>query len=83
MENNYNSLINSFKGLTEVDKRKIIIQNIGELLVLLYKTNKTYDAENTLLPVINDYSDENEYLDALFTQIISLKEETAKLVSVR
>ena len=80
MENNYNNLINSFGELIDSDKRKIIIEDFNELLVLLYRINKTYNINNEVLPIINDYNNESEYLNVLYTRVISLKEEVAKLI---
>ena len=80
MEEKYLNLVNSFKNLDIDDKKKEIIKNIGELLILLYKVNNSFDYDNKALPVINDYEDEDEYYDMLFTYIISLKEENAKVI---
>ena len=80
MEEKYLNLVNSFNNLDIEDKKKEIIKNIGELLILLYKVNNSFDYDNKALPVINDYEDEDEYYDMLFTYIISLKEENAKVI---
>ena len=82
MEEKYLNLVNSFKNLDIDDKKKEIIKNIGELLILLYKVNNSFDYDNKALPVINDYEDEDEdeYYNMLFTYIISLKEENAKVI---
>ena len=80
MGEKYLNLVNSFKNLDIEDKKKEITKNIGELLILLYKVNNSFDYDNKALPVINDYDDEDEYYDMLFTCIISLKEENAKVI---
>ena len=74
-------LVNRFKDLSDEQKMEEILSNINELLRLLFITNKTSNELNEALPVINNYSNESEYLDALFTNIISLKEEIAKLIN--
>ena len=81
MNQQYVELVDKFKQLSDEEKMQEIINNINELLKLLYFTNNTVDSSNQLLPIINEYSDESEYYDALFTRIISLKEETAKLIN--
>ena len=80
MPKEYLNLINKFKHLDTDSKKEEIINNLFELLKLLYLTNKKIDNYNELLPVLKDYKNEDEYYDQLFTYIISLKEETAKLV---
>ena len=72
------NLINAFKELDNDDKKNEILKNILELLKLLYITNKSYDNYN--LPIIDDYTDDSEYYDMLFSYIISIKEENAKLI---
>ena len=54
--------------------------NLYDLLKLLYLTNKKIDNMNDILPVYNNYSNDDEYFNLLFTYIISLKEENAKLI---
>ena len=81
MRQEYVELVNRFKELSDEQKMAEILSNINELLSLLYITNKSFNGLNEALPVINKYSDESEYFDALFTNIISLKEETAKLIN--
>ena len=80
MNEKYINLIKKFKQLDIDDKKEEIMNNTFELLKLLYLTNKKIDNYNELLPVLHDYQDEDEYFIQLFTYIISLKEETAKLV---
>ena len=81
MRQEYVELVNKFKKLSDEQKMTEILSNINELLRLLYITNKSFNEANDALPVINNYSNESEYFDALFTNIISLKEETAKLIN--
>ena len=80
MNEKYINLIKNFKQLDIDDKKQEIMNNTFELLKLLYLTNKKIDNYNELLPVLKDYQDEDEYYNQLFTYIISLKEENAKLI---
>lgn len=81
MEEKYLNLIESFKQLDINDKKEEIIKNIQELLKLLYLTNKNIDDFNTMLPVFDNYENEEEYFNLLFSYIISIKEENAKLIN--
>ena len=80
MENKYIELIKSFKDLDIEDKKEEIMTNSLELLKLLYYINKKIDNYNEALPIIQDCETDDEYFDKLFTIIISLKEESAKLL---
>lgn len=80
MKESYLNLVNTFKELDLDDKKEEILKNLFELLKLLYLANKKIDDFNTLLPVLDSYRDDDEYYNQLFTFIISLKEETAKLI---
>ena len=62
------------------DKKEDVMKQSLELLKLLYYVNKKADEYNELLPILSEYNDEEEYFDKLFTIIISLKEENAKLL---
>ena len=62
------------------DKKEEIISELLSLLKLLSVVNKNSEVMNEVLPVIQSYDDEEEYFDELFTIIISLKEECAKLI---
>ncbi len=82
MKQEYIELVNNFKKLLDDEKKEEILKNINQLLKLLYKINKSFDSFNEALPTIfKNYSDESEYYDALFTSVISLKEEIAKLIN--
>lgn len=76
----YYELVDSFKDLDVYDKKEEIISELLSLLKLLSVVNKNSDVMNEVLPVIQSYDDEEEYFDELFTIIISLKEECAKLI---
>ncbi len=80
MEERYIKLIETFQKLDIEDKKEEILKNIYDLLKLLYFTNKSIDKDNDILPVFTKYENEDEYYDQLFTYVISLKEENAKLI---
>ena len=80
MKEEYFNYIKSFNQLDIEDKKEEIKNNLYELLNLLYFTNKKIDNMNEVLPIYNNYSNDNEYFNLLFSYIISLKEENAKLI---
>ena len=80
MENRYNELLISFNRLDIEDKKEEVLKNTLELLKLLYKVNNKLDSSNEALPVFNKYEDDEEYFNQLFSYVISLKEENAKIV---
>lgn len=80
MQDKYLNYIKSFNQLDIEDKKEEIKSNLFELLKLLYFTNKKIDNMNEVLPIYNNYSNDDEYFNFLFSCIISLKEETAKLI---
>lgn len=80
MEESYLKYIESFNELDIEDKKEEIKNNLYDLLRLLYFTNKKIDNMNEVLPIHNNYSNDDEYFNLLFTYIISLKEENAKLI---
>ena len=76
----YYKLVDSFSELDIEDKKEEVLKHTLELLQLLYLKNKEFDKEAEVLPVLNKYRDEEEYFNLLFSYIISLKEENAKLI---
>ena len=80
MEYKYIELVKAFKEMDIEDKKEDVMKQSLELLKLLYYVNKKADEYNELLPILSEYDDEEEYFDKLFTIIISLKEENAKLL---
>lgn len=80
MMENYIDYINKFKRLDIDDKRKEIVNNFNELFNVLYTYNNKFDISKDLLPIFRRYNNEDEFLDLLFTYIISFKEENAKLI---
>lgn len=81
MQEKYLNLVKNFKQLDIEEKQEEILKNLKELLHLLYITNKKLDEENNALGILKNYNDEDSYYDVLFTYIISLKEENAKLIN--
>ena len=79
-EKKYYDLVSSFSNFDLEDKRYEVLKNTLELLQLLYLKNKEFDKSNEALSILNKYRDEEEYFNLLFSCIISLKEENAKLI---
>ena len=77
----YYKLVDSFSELDIEDKKEEVLKHTLELLQLLYLKKKEFDKEAEVLPVLNKYRDEEEYFNLLFSYIISLKEENAKLIN--
>lgn len=80
MNNSYIDMVSAFSELDIESKREEILKEVSELLSLFYYMNKKCDSLNEALPVLQEYDSEDEYLDELFTILISLKEESAKVV---
>jgi len=80
MIDKYINYFNSFKVLDTEDKKEEIINHFKDLIELLYKINKYYDNNNEILPILDKYETDEEFLDLLFTYIITLKEENAKMI---
>lgn len=80
MVNKYFELVRAFNELDIEEKKVEIAKNLDELLKVLLYYNKSINEHNGVLPVYNNYNNEEEYLNLLFSYVISLKEENAKLV---
>ena len=80
IENKYIELVKAFKEMDIEDKKEDVMKQSLELLKLLYYINKKINKYNEVLPILSEYNNEDEYFDNLFTIIISLKEENAKLL---
>lgn len=81
MNNSYVEMVKAFSELDVDSKREEILKNTLELLHLMYYVNKKQDSLNEALPTLQEYDSEEEYLDELFTVLISLKEESAKVIN--
>lgn len=51
-----------------------------ELIQLLYLENKKIDNFNTPLGILKEYSDDDSYYNLLFSYVMTLREENAKLI---
>ena len=80
MEENYINLIRTFKKLDIEDKKEEIIKKLYELINLLYLENKKIDSFNVPLGILNDYTNEDSYYVLLFSCIMTIREENAKLI---
>lgn len=80
MEDKYLNLVRAFRELDVYDKRVEIVKELHELLNLLYYTNWKLDTYNKGLPTLNNYDSDEEFLNVIFTYIVSLKEENAKII---
>ena len=80
MEENCINLIEAFKGLEIEDKKEEILKKIYELIQLLYLENKKIDNFNTPLGILKEYSDDDSYYNLLFSYVMTLREENAKLI---
>lgn len=80
MMEKYINYVEKFNKLDIEDKKKIIIDNFNELYNVLYTYNNKLDISKDLLPVYQNYSTDEEFLNLLFTYIISFKEENANLI---
>ncbi len=80
MEENYINLIKAFKGLEIEDKKEEILKKMYELIQLLYLENKKIDNFNTPLGILKEYSDDDSYYNLLFSYVMTLREENAKLI---
>lgn len=81
-EEKYNNYINSFKSLDSTEKKEFIISELNELIKTFYKINIDFNKNDKLLPTEDDYETDDEFLDKIFTQILSLKEVSADTLSV-
>lgn len=82
MNEKYNKYVKCFSNLDIEDKKQEILKHLLELINLLTKINNDLDT-SVSLPILNDYAkdgNDDEYYNQLFTYVISLKEETAKLI---
>lgn len=81
MNEKYVKMLDSFKHMTLDDKKNEVLKNVLELLKLLYLKNDSEGNLNFEMPDLINYEDDSEYFDLLFSIVISLKEENAKLIN--
>lgn len=81
-EEKYNNYVNSFKSLDYDEKKEFIISELNELIKAFYKINIDYNKTDKILPVEEDYETDDEFLNKIFTQILSLKEISADTLSI-
>lgn len=79
----YKNLIDTFNGLQEYDKRKEIIHEMQELLTMFQTLNMNKGNKTNLLlhQAMNNYKKENnedEFLSAIYSYIISTKEQVGQ-----
>ena len=75
----YIKYVNAFEQLYEEDKKKEIVNQLKDLLEILYNINYDVNDKNELLPIIDSFEDER-FLSQVFTCILSIKEENAKIL---
>ena len=80
MKENYINLLRNFKILDLEDKKDQILKKTYELLQLLYFENKKIDNLNSALGILKNFNDDDEYFDLLFSYIMTLREESAKII---
>lgn len=82
MQEKYNNYLNSYKNLDIEEKKEIIISNLDELLKMFMKINIDFQRPNNILPIEEDYENDDEFLIKLFTQILTLKEISAETINI-
>ena len=81
-EEKYNNYVNSFKSLDYDEKKEFIISELNELIKAFYKINIDFNKTDKILPVEDEYETDDEFLNIIFTLIISLKEVSADTLSI-
>ena len=79
MQEKYINYIQSFKKLCIEDKQEEIINSLNEFKKFTKEINYKLDINKTL-PVLQNYENDSEFLDVIFTYIVSLKEENKYLI---
>lgn len=72
MEELYKKYLNSFNNLSLEDKRAYVVNNLEEMIKVLYKINLDYNKHCDIIPA-GEYETEEEYLTELFKTVITLK----------
>ena len=80
MPTEYLDLFRNFKELDIEDKRRELLKVISDEIRLLYLENNKTSSNNELLGLLEEYNDEDEYLNLLFIYTMLLREENDKLI---
>ena len=80
MPTEYLNLFRNFKELDIEDKRRELLKVISDEIRLLYLENNKTSSNNELLGLLEEYNDEDEYLNLLFIYTMLLREENDKLI---
>lgn len=76
----YLDLFRNFKELDIEDKRRELLKVISDEIRLLYLENNKISSYNEQLGLLEEYNDEDEYLNLLFIYTMLLREENDKLI---
>ncbi len=76
----YLELFRNFKELDIEDKRRELLKVISDEIRLLYLENNKISSYNEPLGLLEEYNDEDEYLNLLFIYTMLLREENDKLI---
>ena len=76
----YLDLFRNFKELDIEDKRHEILKVISDEIRLLYLEHNKISSYNEPLGLLEEYNDEDEYLNLLFIYTMLLREENDKLI---
>ncbi len=76
----YFDLFRNFKELDIEDKRCEILKVISDEIRLLYLENNKISSYNEPLGLLEEYNDEDEYLNLLFIYTMLLREENDQLI---
>ena len=82
MKEKYRDYVIAFNHLDLEDKRKEVIDNLESLIKLFNKVNIDFNEPTEILPVLNNASNEEEYLTKLFSYILTLKEVSATTIDI-
>ncbi len=80
MPTEYLDLFRNFKELDIEDKRRELLKVISDEIRLLYLENNKISSYNEQLGLLEEYNDEDEYLNLLFIYTMLLREENDKLI---
>ena len=80
MSTEYLDLFRNFNELDIEDKRRELLKVISDEIRLLYLENNKISSYNEQLGLLEEYNDEDEYLNLLFIYTMLLREENDKLI---